>query len=133
MTPEEIQNLRRLDNEATGGRWWFDNFMYIFTDAFPKKGDQVVYQIEDDPNLQSAGTLGMVRGHGAKLPEEINAELICTMRNTLPAMLDTIERQAAELASTREEIDRMRRGVSVIPPLCEAILTPDPDTDKLSR
>lgn len=101
LTPEKIDELRRLLAKATPGPW--KNHLVDDTTIVASNGFEIgttwpggsVYNGFVDPAEQ----------------HEINAALIVAMRNALPALLDRLEKAEGELAEAREDVRSLCRFI----------------------
>ena len=76
-------HLTALEKKATGGKWVYDGMGYIFA-VDPIIGHRMIADDDEDGGIR-------MRGTGAKLPLNENAELIASMRNSLPFLLKAAE------------------------------------------
>ena len=102
MTPEEIQELRRLEREATPGEWQamngygpLNNLMHCYYIGTSKFG----------PVLSAESDLAGRR-------EDI--ELCCHARNFLPRLLDEIERLKAENARLKASVAHAEQEIHIL-------------------
>lgn len=104
---EQIKQLREALAKTTQGYWWWDGISYIFVED-PNKGDQM---IADDQVEEVAEPVIRMRGVGAKLPIEANAEFIALTHNLMPdllAYIEKLEREAEAGRELREAVDEMK-------------------------
>ena len=100
LTKELIQQLREMENRATGGRWFYDGICYLFTEE--KDGNNQM--IADDHGAEVEETIRM-RGVGANLPLDVNAEFLCALRNNATALIEAAE----ECERLKEEVERLKQ------------------------
>lgn len=92
MSPELINEGLRLEKEATKGPWFYDGICYLFS-GNPHDAQMVADNRE---------TIQM-RGVGANLPLEINADLIVFLRNHAVELLECA-RRCAEMEKEIESL-----------------------------
>lgn len=83
-----IEKMKELIKEVTPGPWVYDGEIYILSVA--GKSEQMVAEI---------------RGAGARLPMDKNAEFISSARTFVPAILSELERVQKENKFLKERLD----------------------------
>lgn len=91
---EIIKQIRETEGKATKGEWYYDGIGYVF-----QKTSKGHFMLVDDGN----GAEVRMRGFGAELPLDENAELIVLMRNNIIPILDRLE----ELERENEELKKL--------------------------
>lgn len=95
MTPEAIEELRRLEREATAGPWHVDNVREEFW-RVRGPGESIAF---DD---------GSACDEYNKECSEQNRDLIIAMRNALPALLDSLASERTLRQRAEGELARVR-------------------------
>jgi len=99
-----IKILRKLRKKATGGRWWYDDMTYIFSED-KNKGSQMV---ADKHVEEACEPVIRMRGVGANLPIADNARYIAEMHNELPAILNRLEKLEKFIVSYRHSLETLK-------------------------
>ena len=99
MTPERIAEIRARVEAATPGPWaWCPYKMYLLADNA---------MVCDSGEPEEPGV--RMRGAGARLPINQNADFIAHARQDIPELITIVERQAAEIAELKAA-DAWARG-----------------------